>query len=1179
MRKTRLSLALAALLIPGRGFALSLGEIEVSSPLNQPLEAKILLRAVEQGDLESMEISLGSREQFERAGLDRPFVLSQVQFVIVPGGSGQAHIKVFSDEPIAEPFLNFLVEVNWPRGHVLREYTVLLDPPLYGSEFSRQSNPIPGASLGAGPVAFSGDEYRVQAGDTLWAIAQQVRPDPRISAPRMMLALLQANPQAFNNGNINDLRAGAVLRVPTLDDDFFNDANSVAAEVNRQYALWQEYRQGGIADVPIAPSGGLIPNADQVSTAAPPEALEPPAPQEPAPTASLEAPLAVDGRLRLVAAGSATEGTGAGSAAEDDRVDVLALRDELSLALEEADSRRREGEELTERLSEAEEIIGDLQRLVSLKEDEIAALQRKLVEDAQTEAAATQAIDAPDANAAEQALTGETGDAPSAPVGVPGTPDAPLAETPQTDGQSTEPAADSEVVAQSDPASETAAESDPASGTVAESDPASETVAESDPAGEIAAGGAGAAEAIQEVQQEPTPASTPTPAEQPNFKEKFESLMPFSLATMGGGLLGIIALLGGILFWRKKRAGSTVTEDGEVALLDDEAAFVSDTPAGETTVVDGDGIKTVDADELEVQEMADDDPLAEVNVYLAYERFDEAENVVRNAVAQYPQRHDYKLKLLETFHAAKNVSAFRETAQLHAEELSADSALSGPAEKWWAELSPGAGALFADPEAATGPSAGDSVFRASEGEAVFGGRESDTIDVAKEGDDSSASGAGVDFDLSFEGETGASSQSHGVDFDLGISTEDSFDPSEGDDPADAIDFDLGEIDGDTVAKTDDDDTATPGSSAGIAAAAAAAAAGGLAAVGLTGDGANAKTNNDGDDAQSEQESGLDFDLGSFGQDEPAVSTDPRPLPERIAGEGSDGAFDLDLDLDLGDPATTAGTAESSGGLDLDLGSFDSDSDSDAGANDAAAEGSPTDAAAMPTSPDSTLTMTPSEASLDSPLDVSLETTGEAVPGASSSEVDLDIDFGGLEAPDLQSAGLELEANDETPSAGAANVEDLGLSGLQDPMLEMSTVQLSDHKGDAGDDDALADFDFGDAASDPEKASAEDPAASVATTDGAHGEDYEDTQFELRDVGEGTGLGSLSGTGTTTGDGALVFDRSSASTVDEIQTKIDLAEAYIDMGDTDGAKSILDEVVDQGSEEQKSHAQGLLEKLV
>ena len=125
------------LLLPGQLLSLGLGEIEVDSALNQPLNAQIDLISARADELEEMRVELAPANVFDRVGVPRPYFLTQLKFkpVSLPGG-GTA-IRVTSKDPVREPFLTFLVEVTWPKGRLLREYTVLLDPP----EFAQQQAP------------------------------------------------------------------------------------------------------------------------------------------------------------------------------------------------------------------------------------------------------------------------------------------------------------------------------------------------------------------------------------------------------------------------------------------------------------------------------------------------------------------------------------------------------------------------------------------------------------------------------------------------------------------------------------------------------------------------------------------------------------------------------------------------------------------------------------------------------------------------------------------------------------------------------------------------------------------------------------------------------------------------------------------------------------------------------
>lgn len=272
LRLGRLWLILG-LILAGETHALGLGEITLNSALNEPLRARIQLVSATPEDLAELQVALASSETFERYGIHRPLYLTRLEFTVVPSGRTDGNvILVRSQEPITEPFVTFLVEASWPRGRLLREYTVLLDPPTFAPPpSSRAAEAVtaptraapadrgqierPAARQQAAPAADEpfdiapGDGVRVQRGDTLWAIAERVRPDARLSMNQTMLAIFEANPEAFG-GNINQLHAGATLRVPSADDIFRISRGDAASEVQRQNAAF-----GGAA----APRLTLVP--------------------------------------------------------------------------------------------------------------------------------------------------------------------------------------------------------------------------------------------------------------------------------------------------------------------------------------------------------------------------------------------------------------------------------------------------------------------------------------------------------------------------------------------------------------------------------------------------------------------------------------------------------------------------------------------------------------------------------------------------------------------------------------------------------------------------------------------------------------------------------------------------------------------------------------------------------
>jgi len=271
----RSSRALALLLaLPSAAFALGLGDIRLLSPLNAPLDAEIELVDVAPDEMNTVQAQLASRETFTRYGLDWPAYLGGVQLHTVRMGDGRQIIKLKSAEAVSDPFVTLLVEVNWARGRLVREYTVLLDPPVYmpgqsAAASAAVSAPATGAgaregaitrpaesatpaeaaaapaAAAAAPAAAAGGQaegstHVVRRGETLSQIAATAAGASAGSARgrSWMLAIYQANPRAFEQ-NMNVLRSGAVLRMPDAATAAAVSPSEASAEIRRQYAAWR----------------------------------------------------------------------------------------------------------------------------------------------------------------------------------------------------------------------------------------------------------------------------------------------------------------------------------------------------------------------------------------------------------------------------------------------------------------------------------------------------------------------------------------------------------------------------------------------------------------------------------------------------------------------------------------------------------------------------------------------------------------------------------------------------------------------------------------------------------------------------------------------------------------------------------------------------------------------------
>jgi len=214
--------------------ALGLGEIKLKSGLNQPLDAEILLLSIRGETNEQLSGTIGSSADFSRSGIDRLYFLTKIKFETITKANGQKVLHLTTKEAVREPFLNFLVNLDWPNGRLLREYTLLLDPPVFDEAPKARVTPPPAAKavkpktvspkLKPQRVAekpqWQGDIYGpTSRNDTLWGIATKVRPDRSVSIQKAMVAIYDANPDAFMRGNINNLKRGAEIRVP--DNDAF----------------------------------------------------------------------------------------------------------------------------------------------------------------------------------------------------------------------------------------------------------------------------------------------------------------------------------------------------------------------------------------------------------------------------------------------------------------------------------------------------------------------------------------------------------------------------------------------------------------------------------------------------------------------------------------------------------------------------------------------------------------------------------------------------------------------------------------------------------------------------------------------------------------------------------------------------------------------------------------------
>ena len=278
--RLKLANASAALLalFPGLGLALGLGNIHVKSTLNTPLNVEIELVDATPEELAGLQPQLASRDTFKRYGIDYPSYLTTLVLRKGKSAEGRDVIQLTSPGPITEPFATLLVEAVYPRGRLVREYSVLLDPQVFANQATtaapiaapvvRPVAPAPApAQASQAPVAQqSADErYTVRRGDTLSRIAGSVVGETGVSRHRQaMVAIFQGNTEAFE-GNANLLRSGAILQLPTEQTISAIDPAAAQLELSRQNSLWR----GDSASAAVAPPVAADPQLKLVPPTAP----------------------------------------------------------------------------------------------------------------------------------------------------------------------------------------------------------------------------------------------------------------------------------------------------------------------------------------------------------------------------------------------------------------------------------------------------------------------------------------------------------------------------------------------------------------------------------------------------------------------------------------------------------------------------------------------------------------------------------------------------------------------------------------------------------------------------------------------------------------------------------------------------------------------------------------------
>ena len=1007
--------------VPLAAHAAGLGRLVVFSALGQPLRAEIEVTATRE-ELAGMKAQLASPETFKQAGLDYATALLNVRFSLDKRPNGQAVIRLTSDRPISEPFLDMLLELNWSTGRLVREYTFLLDPPEFAAKASAPAAPAvvaapagrPAPASGgssaidnevraraaaqvqgrqqapqksAEPAVQAGEGREVKRGETLHRIASETKLEG-VSLEQMLVALFRANPGAFDGGNMNRLKTGAILAIPDKSAIEAVAPGEARKIVVAQSSDWNAYRSklAGVAAKSPAKddaarqeaSGKITAKVDDAEQAAPKD------------------------QLKVSKAESAPAKGGAAAAKE---------------SAEDAVARDKALKESNERVAALEKNVADLQKLLELKNQNLAELQKQ--------------SSAPPTPAAPAAKPEE---APAAPAAA--TPAAP-AEPPK--------AAESAPAAVAPP---------PAPAPEA---PAAKVEPPPPPPAKPA--------------EKPKVVAPPPPPEEPGF---FAELLGNTTALLGGG--GILALIAAYLFMRRRRAmadtperdlSSTLTPPSTTGLTANSVFrntggqsvdTSSQVPAQTDFSQAGPG--SIDTDEV--------DPVAEADVYMAYGRDAQAEEILLEARQKDPKRTAIAVKLLEIYSGRKDAKQFEAlAAELYGET-------GGVGSDW--EKAAAMGRLL-DPN--------NPIFRGT----VSAG-------AVKAGPaNGGSSGLAAPVAAAVAGASAAALAD--LDFDLG---DDGHKPVPAPQPAPAskasplpetLDFDLGGDAGQHPAAPAAAEKAVPAAPAAPAA-----------------------------DAEA---SDLDFDIG----------TKIAPLSETLDRQEAKAQLS-DLDFDLGSDSVVP----------VDFGKA------------AEAADTPADAPAL------------GDDAVE--FDVSLtESTflGRLPPEPSSFDMAaIDLD---LQSPDLEIGGLE-----EPPAANAAKTPqepagEAAFEGAQvstavnpDFVTEQMETVVTPTSFAGGQDDTTVNPDF----ASEQMETLVVPGIPDAQSDTA-------LNFELANQQAETVISP-----STAGPAQELAPELDIGVGEEVATKLDLAKAYEEMGDVEGARELLQEVLKEGDANQREAAQSMLTRI-
>ncbi|HHB93292.1 MAG TPA: LysM peptidoglycan-binding domain-containing protein, partial [Thioploca sp.] len=665
--------------------ALGLSHIQVYSKLNEPLNSKINILSIPKGKSNVVRVNLASARAFRRAGLDRPFILTKIDFTVQKISKTSAVITVSSKQPIKEPFLNFLVEVSWPGGRILREYTVLLDPPLYKPISAKKlitrdtklaikpkyppiqkrvkpkkrvtKKRVTKKRVTTKPV--KGSSYTVFKNDTLSQIAQRTRP-AGVSLNEQMQKIYRNNPKAFINGDKNRIKRGKVLKIPNWDGKLTKDELAQIAKNSKTNV------EKTTKNTPKAPESSLV--KESISNKRP----------QAVPKLVLSAPKPNKNDVK-------------------DTKKFKQLQNEIINLTEKNSSIESENKALKEEIAATKSLVINMKQqldemnnmLLAFKSEGFAKLQSQLAKQAKE----------------NKRLKEELANLKTAPKKIEDKKLTfkPTARLPSLGEHNDESIEDkpvnnkSEQIVASNEITTKPVDNNDVNKVVNISDD-EQKIAENS---EITTFGSELADSPKTIESGKTIRVKNIESDEPDFITIIDELVEENIP---GGWITIIAIIVGIILLiiiaRKRKPKSNEPGEWKITKLSDEEIILELSRLDEESktsnlsepniledIKQTTGGEDTDA-QFEVDPKFDNDLREEVAQYTVAEKYSLAEDLIKSAIKKYPHHHKYRLELLEVYADAKEIDKFEKQAQLLYKEVDGKGPLWDETLELWKYLSP-----------------------------------------------------------------------------------------------------------------------------------------------------------------------------------------------------------------------------------------------------------------------------------------------------------------------------------------------------------------------------------------------------------------------------------------------------------------------------------------------------------